>query len=476
MPCRQHADRLPGRVAGRRHEPGRHQRARAARRRRPFRSGAEMIADVAPDGTRLVKAFNTTFAGTLARGRGRRPPPLDVFLAGDDDEPSRPRGARSRRRPAADRRRPSGAGPGARGARLPAHGGAACAGHGVRLGRDDRALTEARRGARGPGTPAPRARAGRSAARPSPPGRRAAGGDGSFAVDERDGDGLLAERAHRLRPPKPPPRTTTTSEVSPQLASGDDHHTPAASCSLPKAPCSIWRTRSALIPSVEPARAASAPGRRARSDRARSPARGRSARRAAGAALRGARAMSRRRRRPRRADPRAGRRSSRPRPGRRRSAPPEARGRRSAAMSRPICSRLIPVDVESSATEGSWPFAWDKPARARLIRASWRTARSESTTGPHELARRAAASPGGPTIRRRPRTVSRGRVVALERAQESDDALLHELRALDRRRAGVVRATPAISGLNASSSASRASASRWAAVTRSSSQQRARSR
>ena len=35
-------------------------------------------------------------------------------------------------------------------------------------------------------------------------------------------------------------------------AAGDDPHAPAASCSLPKAPCSIWRTRSALMPSVEP--------------------------------------------------------------------------------------------------------------------------------------------------------------------------------------------------------------------------------
>src|SRR4029078_12341951 len=51
----------------------------------PFRSGAAMIADVAPDGTRLVKAFNTTFAGTLLAGAvdGR---PLHVFLAGDDDD------------------------------------------------------------------------------------------------------------------------------------------------------------------------------------------------------------------------------------------------------------------------------------------------------------------------------------------------------------------------------------------------------
>ena len=50
----------------------------------PFGSGAELIADVAPDGARVVKAFNTTFAGTLLAGAvdGR---PLDVFLAGDDD-------------------------------------------------------------------------------------------------------------------------------------------------------------------------------------------------------------------------------------------------------------------------------------------------------------------------------------------------------------------------------------------------------
>ena len=44
----------------------------------PFGSGAEVIADVAPDGARVVKAFNTVFAGTLLAGAvdGR---PLDVF-------------------------------------------------------------------------------------------------------------------------------------------------------------------------------------------------------------------------------------------------------------------------------------------------------------------------------------------------------------------------------------------------------------
>jgi predicted dinucleotide-binding enzyme len=51
----------------------------------PFRSGAEVIADVAPDGAAVVKAFNTTFAGTLVAGRVAGHP-VDVFLAGDDAE------------------------------------------------------------------------------------------------------------------------------------------------------------------------------------------------------------------------------------------------------------------------------------------------------------------------------------------------------------------------------------------------------
>jgi predicted dinucleotide-binding enzyme len=50
----------------------------------PFGSGAEAIADAAPDGASVVKAFNTTFAGPLLAGRvGRQP--LDVFIAGDDE-------------------------------------------------------------------------------------------------------------------------------------------------------------------------------------------------------------------------------------------------------------------------------------------------------------------------------------------------------------------------------------------------------
>ena len=50
----------------------------------PFASGAQAIASEAPDAA-LVKAFNTTFAGTLVAGHvGGRP--FDVFLAGDDGE------------------------------------------------------------------------------------------------------------------------------------------------------------------------------------------------------------------------------------------------------------------------------------------------------------------------------------------------------------------------------------------------------
>lgn len=48
-------------------------------------SGAEEIAKYVPEGARLVKAFNTTFAGTLLRGEvgGKE---LDVFVASDDEE------------------------------------------------------------------------------------------------------------------------------------------------------------------------------------------------------------------------------------------------------------------------------------------------------------------------------------------------------------------------------------------------------
>jgi predicted dinucleotide-binding enzyme len=46
-------------------------------------SGAQTIADAAPDGARVVKAFNTNFAGTLVAGEVAGQP-LDVFMAGDD--------------------------------------------------------------------------------------------------------------------------------------------------------------------------------------------------------------------------------------------------------------------------------------------------------------------------------------------------------------------------------------------------------
>ena len=48
-------------------------------------SAAEEVAEAAPAGTRVVKAFNTTFSGTLVEGQVAGQP-LDVFIAGDDEE------------------------------------------------------------------------------------------------------------------------------------------------------------------------------------------------------------------------------------------------------------------------------------------------------------------------------------------------------------------------------------------------------
>ena len=50
----------------------------------PDGSAAQELAASAP-GARVVKAFNTTFAGTLTDGQVAGQP-LDVFLAGDDEE------------------------------------------------------------------------------------------------------------------------------------------------------------------------------------------------------------------------------------------------------------------------------------------------------------------------------------------------------------------------------------------------------
>jgi predicted dinucleotide-binding enzyme len=50
----------------------------------PDTSGAEEVRKLLPASVMLVKAFNTTFAGTLITGNVAGQP-LDVFLAGDDD-------------------------------------------------------------------------------------------------------------------------------------------------------------------------------------------------------------------------------------------------------------------------------------------------------------------------------------------------------------------------------------------------------
>ena len=54
----------------------------------PGSSSAEDVAKAATSGAKVVKAFNTTFAGTLLAGQvaGR---PLDVFIAGDDEAAKR---------------------------------------------------------------------------------------------------------------------------------------------------------------------------------------------------------------------------------------------------------------------------------------------------------------------------------------------------------------------------------------------------
>jgi 8-hydroxy-5-deazaflavin:NADPH oxidoreductase len=51
----------------------------------PGTSAAEEVAATAPAGARVVKAFNTTFSGTLVEGQVAGQP-LDVLIAGDDEE------------------------------------------------------------------------------------------------------------------------------------------------------------------------------------------------------------------------------------------------------------------------------------------------------------------------------------------------------------------------------------------------------
>ncbi len=51
----------------------------------PGTSAAEELAASAPAGERVVKAFNTTFSGTLVEGQVAGQP-LDVLIAGDDEE------------------------------------------------------------------------------------------------------------------------------------------------------------------------------------------------------------------------------------------------------------------------------------------------------------------------------------------------------------------------------------------------------
>ena len=50
----------------------------------PGTSAAEEVAATVPAGTRVVKAFNTTFSGTLVEGQVAGQP-LDVLIAGDDE-------------------------------------------------------------------------------------------------------------------------------------------------------------------------------------------------------------------------------------------------------------------------------------------------------------------------------------------------------------------------------------------------------
>ena len=51
----------------------------------PDSSATAELGQLAPDGAKVVKAFNTTFANTLGPGKVAGQP-LDVFIAGDDED------------------------------------------------------------------------------------------------------------------------------------------------------------------------------------------------------------------------------------------------------------------------------------------------------------------------------------------------------------------------------------------------------
>jgi predicted dinucleotide-binding enzyme len=51
----------------------------------PGASAAEEVAATVPAGARVIKAFNTTFSSTLVEGQVAGQP-LDVFIAGDDED------------------------------------------------------------------------------------------------------------------------------------------------------------------------------------------------------------------------------------------------------------------------------------------------------------------------------------------------------------------------------------------------------
>ena len=55
----------------------------------PGTSAAEELAGTVPAGAMVVKAFNTTFSGTLVEGQVSGQP-LDVFIAGDDEGAKEP--------------------------------------------------------------------------------------------------------------------------------------------------------------------------------------------------------------------------------------------------------------------------------------------------------------------------------------------------------------------------------------------------